>query len=215
VAGSNEWNLDASISSATGSALIDDDNDPLTQMSLVFDSTGKLTNTVDPTITLTLTNGAVSGQKITLDLVDNGASNGNVTGYPSATMMNSQSQDGYPAGILQSVSVETNGVVTGSYSNGQRIDLYRIALADFPSYSGLNKIGHNLYTASKDSGQPSIGIIGTGRLGTISPQSLEMSNVDLATEFVKMITTQRAYQANSKVISTSDELLQELINIKR
>jgi flagellar hook protein FlgE len=215
VTGSNEWDLDASISAATGSATIDDDSDPSTQMSLIFDSTGKLTNTVNPTITLTLTNGAVSGQEIALDLADNGASNGNVTGYPSTTMMNSQSQDGYPAGMLQSVSVDTNGVVTGSYSNGQSIDLYRIALADFPSYAGLNKIGNNLYTASKDSGQPSIGIIGTGRLGTISPESLEMSNVDLATEFVKMITTQRAYQANSRVISTSDELLTDLINIKR
>ena len=182
---------------------------------LEFDSSGKLVNNEDPVMTLTLTNGAISGQEISLDLVDDGATNGNVTGYPADTMINSQSQDGYPAGILLSVSVDNNGVVTGSYSNGQLIDLYRVALADFPSYSGLTKMGNNLYSASKNSGQASIGIIGTGRLGTISSNSLEMSNVDLAKEFVKMITTQRAYQANSRVISTSDELLTELINIKR
>ena len=182
---------------------------------LRFDSNGKLVNNTDPTITLDLINGAVTGQEISLDLVDDGSTNGNVTGYPSPTMMNSQSQDGYPAGILLSVSVDNDGVVTGSYSNGQLIDLSRVALADFPSYSGLTKTGNNLYTASKNSGQASIGIIGTGRLGTISSNSLEMSNVDLAKEFVKMITTQRAYQANSRVISTSDELLTELINIKR
>lgn len=215
VAGANEWEVDSSIPSSAGSTVIDDDGDPLTTMSLVFDSTGKLTNTVNPVIELTLINGAVSGQEIVLNITDDGSSNGNLTGYPSPTMMNSQKQDGYPAGILQSISVDKEGIVTGSYSNGQRIDLYRIALADFPSYSGLSKIGNNLYSASKHSGQPSIGIIGTGRLGTLSSQCLEMSNVDLATEFVKMITTQRAYQANSRVISTSDELLTELINIKR
>ena len=220
VAGVNEWTVASSISGTTGTATIDDDldgdGDPTTNpVTLVFDSSGKLTNTVDPVITLDLINGAVTGQEITLDIVEDGASNGNVTGYPSPTMMSSQSQDGYAAGILLSVSVDNDGIVTGSYSNGQLIDLYRVALADFPSYSGLTKMGNNLYTASKNSGQASIGIIGTGRLGTISSNSLEMSNVDLAKEFVKMITTQRAYQANSRVISTSDELLTELINIKR
>jgi flagellar hook protein FlgE len=213
VADLNQWTVTTSIPNEIGSAtILDSGGDPIT---FAFDASGKLTNTEDGLITLNLTNGAVSGQVIELNLTENGSSNGNVTGYPSPTMMNSQSQDGYPAGILQSVSVDKFGIVTGSYSNGQRIDLFRVALADFPSYQGLTKIGNNLYTASKHSGQASIGIIGTGRLGNLTPNSLEMSNVDLATEFVKMITTQRAYQANSRVISTSDELLTELINIKR
>ena len=183
---------------------------------LEFDSTGTLTNTADQTIALTLTNGAIASQPITLDLVDGtNTSNGNVTGFPSETMMSSQSQDGYPAGILQSVSVDELGYVTGSYSNGQKINLYRLVLADFPSYQGLSKIGNNLYTASRASGQASIAVVGEGRLGGLTASALELSNVDLAAEFVKMITTQRAYQANSRVISTSDELLTELINIKR
>jgi flagellar hook protein FlgE len=88
-------------------------------------------------------------------------------------------------------------------------------MADFPSYEGLTKMGKNLYAESLSSGQPMPGTAGNGRLGGITPMAIEMSNVDLAQEFVKMITTQRAFQANSKVITTSDEILSELINIKR
>jgi flagellar hook protein FlgE len=90
-----------------------------------------------------------------------------------------------------------------------------ITLADFASYSGLAKQGSNLYSESLASGQALLGAPNTASLGAIAPSTLEMSNVDMATEFVEMITTQRAYQANSKVITTSDEILQELINIKR
>ena len=93
--------------------------------------------------------------------------------------------------------------------------LFQVALVDFPSYYGLTKMGNNLYGASLESGAAMPGMPGTGRLGSISPSAIEMSNVDLAQEFVKMITTQRAFQANSRVITTSDEILNELINIKR
>ncbi|MBU4471505.1 MAG: flagellar hook protein FlgE [Proteobacteria bacterium] len=216
--GTNSWAVNVAIPAddpATQYAIIDDDGDPATATILNFDSTGQLTNTINPTITLALANGAESPQAISLNLTDAGATNGNVTGYPSATMMSAQRQDGYPAGILQNISVDGMGYVTGSYSNGQRINLYRLVLADFPSYQGLSKIGNNLYTASRASGQPSIAVVGEGRLGALTASALELSNVDLASEFVKMITTQRAYQANSRVISTSDELLNELINLKR
>ena len=126
-----------------------------------------------------------------------------------------QTQDGFAAGVLRGVSVDEAGVVTGSYSNGQLAPLYQVVLSDFPNYYGLNKMGKNLYTESRDSGQPMAGIPQSGRLGSISSSAIEMSNVDLAQEFVKMITTQRAFQANSRVITTSDEILAELINIKR
>ena len=116
---------------------------------------------------------------------------------------------------MQSVSVDENGYFTGLYSNGSLIPFAQIALADFPSYAGLAKRGSNLYSESMASGQPVIGPPNTASLGTIAPSTLEMSNVDLATEFVEMITTQRAFQANSKVISTSDEILAELLSIKR
>ncbi len=93
--------------------------------------------------------------------------------------------------------------------------LFQIALADFPNYQGLNAIGDSLYSGSRSSGQATPGTAGNGKLGLISSSSLEMSNVDLAKEFVKMITTQRAFQASSRVITTSDEILQDLINLKR
>jgi flagellar hook protein FlgE len=111
--------------------------------------------------------------------------------------------------------VDSEGIFSALYTNGTMTPFYQIVLADFPSYQGLAKIGNNLYTETLVSGPPLSGIPGSSGLGAISPNSLEMSNVDLAEEFVKMITTQRAFQANSRVITTSDEILAELMNIKR
>jgi flagellar hook protein FlgE len=144
-----------------------------------------------------------------------GDSDGSITGYSAESTKTSQSQDGYPSGSLQSVSVDEDGYFTGVYSNGSMIPFAQLALADFASYSGLSKMGSNLYAESTESGQALVAPPNTASLGSVAPSTLEMSNVDLATEFVEMITTQRAYQANSKVITTSDEILQELINLKR
>ena len=143
------------------------------------------------------------------------ASDGSVTGYSGNSAKNSQTQDGYPTGMLQGVSVDEDGIFTGLYSNGTMLSFAQVALADFASYSGLLKQGSNLFTSSLASGQAVILAPNQGGVGSIAPSSLEMSNVDLAAEFVKLITTQRAFQANSKVITTSDEVLSDLINIKR
>jgi flagellar hook protein FlgE len=207
--GNNAWTWQASSPMATAVT-------PATATALTFDpNTGELTNGTDPTINLTLSNGAVM-PALTWDLYDTGnVTNGDLTQYASASTTSFQTQNGYPAGMLRSVSVDEAGVVTGSYSNGQLVPLFQVALVDFPSYYGLTKMGNNLYSSSLESGDAMPGLPGTGRLGSISPSSIEMSNVDLAQEFVKMITTQRAFQANSRVITTSDEILNELINIKR
>ena len=143
------------------------------------------------------------------------ATDGSVTSYAGNSAKNSQTQDGYPTGMLQGVSVDEDGVFTGLYSNGTMLSFAQVALADFASYSGLLKQGSNLFTSSLASGQAVILAPNQGGVGSIAPSSLEMSNVDLADEFVKLITTQRAFQANSKVITTSDEVLSDLINIKR
>jgi flagellar hook protein FlgE len=187
-------------------------------MNLTFGADGKmLTPGADVTVAVPATNGG-SALSLTWDLYDSSAtpvSHGDVTGYAADSGTTFQYQDGYPAGTLRSISVDEQGVITATYSNGEMTPMFQVALADFPSYDGLSKMGSNLYAQTMASGQSLPGIAGTGRLGNISPQSLEMSNVDLAEEFVKMITTQRAFQANSKVITTSDEILQDLINIKR
>jgi flagellar hook protein FlgE len=209
-AAAQSWLVAPSVPPAAGTAAIDD-------ATITFDDTGNLNMAAaaNKTLTITLTNGAATPQAITWDLFDAGVSLGDVTGFSSASSTTFQYQDGYTAGVLRGISVDDNGVITAAYSNGQLTPTFQIALADFPSYEGLAKMGKNLYAESIKSGQPMPGVAGNGRLGSISPSAVEMSNIDLAQEFVKMITTQRAFQANSRVITTSDEILSELINIKR
>jgi flagellar hook protein FlgE len=111
--------------------------------------------------------------------------------------------------------VSSDGVITGNFSNGRTVPIAQIALATFQSNEGLTRIGGNLFLESSASGQPIIGQPSSGGRGKISSNSLEQSTVDLAQEFVNMITSQRGFQANSRTITTTDELLQELINLKR
>ncbi|HSO18248.1 MAG TPA: flagellar hook protein FlgE [Desulfosarcina sp.] len=170
----------------------------------------------NPTIVLANIAPATTPQTITWNYLDAAlATDGSVTGYSSPSSKTAQSQDGYPSGSLQSVAVDEDGYFTGIYSNGSMLPFAQIALADFPSYAGLAKRGSNLYSESLASGQALIGTPNAAGMGSIAPSTLEMSNVDLGTEFVEMITTQRAFQANSKVITTTDEMLNELINLKR
>jgi len=137
------------------------------------------------------------------------------TQFASSSTTLFQTSTGYGAGDLQSVTVGTDGVITGQYSNGEVIPLYRVALAKFQNVQGLYKEGGNLFRETRLSGVPITAKPGTNGLGSIAPNSLEQSNVDIATEFVKMITTQRGFQANSKIITVTDQMLSELINLKR
>ena len=132
---------------------------------------------------------------------------------PSSTVF--KSADGYGAGDLEGVSVSGDGTITGVYSNGEQIPLYRVALAKFLNNQGLYKEGGNLYRETRNSGDAITGRPGENGLGDLSPNSLEMSNVDIAAEFVNMITTQRGFQANSKIVTTVDDMLSEVINMKR
>jgi flagellar hook protein FlgE len=190
----------------------------MTNATLTFDAFGNLNAGAGvPVITISgFVNGADDPQNINWDVYDTTlASNGSLTQYASPSTTTFQSQNGYPSGTLRTVDVNEEGVVTGSYSNGQLTPLFQLVLADFPSYYGLTKMGKNLYSESLESGPALFGTPQSGRLGSVSTSAIEMSNVDLAAEFVKMITTQRAFQANSRVITTSDEILNELINLKR
>ena len=137
------------------------------------------------------------------------------TNFETASTPLYQSQDGYPPGTLQSVSVDSGGVLTGRFSNGQVQELFVIAMADFSSPWGLKRDGGNLFSQTRESGDALIGRANTGRLGTINGNSLETSNVDMANEMVEMIQTQRGFQANSKVITTADTMLSEVIQLKR
>lgn len=125
------------------------------------------------------------------------------------------SQDGYQEGRLESYTFDSSGTIMGVFSNGVTQNLAQVVLARFANPAGLMKWGNSLFSESSNSGQALLGPAGTEGYGTINPGSLEMSNVDLSSEFTDMITTQRGFQANSRVITASDEMLQELVNLKR
>jgi len=137
------------------------------------------------------------------------------TQFASASTTVFQSSTGYGAGSLQSISVDVDGIITGQYSNGQVSPLYRVALGKFQNVQGLYKEGGNLFSETRTSGSVTTNKPGENGLGSLAPNSLEQSNVDIAGEFVKMITTQRAYQANSKIVTTVDTMLGDTITMKR
>lgn len=158
--------------------------------------------------------GAAPQQEVTIDFGLLSGTNLS-TQYAASSSTIFQTQDGFGSGFLQDVSTDADGVISGTYSNGQVLYLARVALANFVNLQGLSREGGNLYSETRQSGQPVTGTPGSGGLGTISPNSLEQSNVDLSTEFVNMIIQQRGFQANSRIITTTDDMLAELINLKR
>ncbi len=137
-----------------------------------------------------------------------------LTGYASDSAVTSVKANGYPAGSLNSISVGADGVMTGAFSNGQTEQLARVMLADFANYGGLSKVG-TYFVETDTSGAPLINNPGAGSLGNIQASSLEVSNTDVAAEFINMITAQRAYQACAKVVTTANDLLTVLMNIKQ
>jgi flagellar hook protein FlgE len=140
---------------------------------------------------------------------------GNLTQYAGEFNLNDPHQDGYSMGTLLDKTINAAGVIVGTYSNGQQLNLGQIATCIFNNQQGLERAGSTLFTKSNNSGDPIIGAAGENGRGTLQAGVLEMANVDLAEEFTNMIVTQRGYQSNSRIITTSDEMLQELMNLKR
>ncbi len=136
------------------------------------------------------------------------------TQFNSASSVISQNQNGYGAGNLTNVGINADGEVEASYSNGERVKIAALVLAKFNNPGGLELVGSNMFAGTQQSGAARTGLPGP-ELGNIFTNSLEQSNVDMGQQFVKMITVQRGFQANSKIITTVDELLGELINLKR
>lgn len=139
-----------------------------------------------------------------------------LTMFAADSSVKPTSIDGYPTGNLVTFNIGSDGILTGIYSNGQQQPLGMVALASFENPAGLQKVGENLYIPTTNSGDFKKGLkAGSEGVGTLNPGTLEMSNVDLSKEFTDMIVTQRGFQANSRIITTSDEMLQELVNLKR
>lgn len=176
---------------------------------LSFDSNGALTGVTGSPVSFAWNSGATSPQDIALDfgLGTTDAS----TQFGVASGVNFMNQDGFAAGNLTGISINREGFVTGQFSNGATLNLAQLALANFSNVEGLQTIGNNNLQESPESGQPLIGAPLTGSLGSIRASSIEQSNVDLASEFVKLIVNQRAFQANTRTISVTNELLANLV----
>jgi flagellar hook protein FlgE len=138
-----------------------------------------------------------------------------LTQFRSATTATAVGQDGYTMGRLRQISIGEDGIVSGSFTNGTSKALAQIMVADFTNPGGLQKVKDSVYTTSANSGDPIMGAAGQQSSSVIKPGALELSNVELAQEFTDMITTQRGYQANARVITVSDSMLEELISLKR
>jgi flagellar hook protein FlgE len=188
---------------------------------VLFDDQGRLfsVNGTNPPADVTFTmplawsNGAAAST-FTWDLVDaNGV--GSLTGFDAPSATSSKTQNGSAAGMVDNVSILPDGTIQATFGAGQTVAVGRLAIASFNNPKGLVKLGANRYGESQAAGLPNIGEAGTGGRGTLIGSALEQSNVDIAQEFTQMILAQRGYQANSKTITVSDELLLDTLQLKR
>ena len=219
--GENTWNffsvVDGSEIDADGDGAIDDVDGKALMLdsgTLTFDDAGNLTDqTLSGTRTAAQWPGAADWQLETYDFGFGSGAAGSLTQNADASTAISLNQDGYPISFLTNLMVEDNGTIVGNYDNGESRVLGQVALARFNANDGLARVGGNLYQATLQSGDPTLGLAGTGGRGEISGYALESSNVDLEDEFVAMIQSQRSYQANASTIRTSDESLQTLVQL--
>jgi flagellar hook protein FlgE len=160
-------------------------------------------------------NGATigTGGDITWNLLGDGSLN--LTQYSTASVIRSLTSDGYASGNLKSLSISADGKISGFFTNGQTSDLDQLMIAQFSNPWGLKKMGGNLFAETVSSGSAIQNYPGQSGMGTLTSNTLEMSNTDIATEFIKMITAQKAYQASAKVVTTENDMMQVLMNIKQ
>ncbi|MFZ5987434.1 MAG: flagellar hook protein FlgE [Bacillota bacterium] len=186
---------------------------PSANGSIQFDTNGQIMpvgSSVTPTIKI------IPATSIGTQDIDVRLDFSKLTMYSADSSAKPTSIDGYSTGTLVTFNIGSDGIITGIYSNGQQQPLGLIALASFENPAGLQKVGDNMFIPTTNSGDFKKGVkAGSEGVGTLNPGTLEMSNVDLSKEFTDMIVTQRGFQANSRIITTSDEMLQELVNLKR
>jgi flagellar hook protein FlgE len=197
-AAANTWNLHSQIDGGATTA----------QTNLVFNSSGVLTGGGAQTFTLPIAGGAATPLTVAMDFSA-------ITQFGSASNLTNQTQDGFTSGSFQGLSIDSEGRVVAQFTNGETRTLAQIVLSRFTNPNGLTRSGENGFAQTIDSGAALDGAPTNNGLGRLISQTIEQSNVDLGKEFVDMIITQRAFQANSRAISTSDEMLQELVNLKR
>lgn len=181
-----------------------------------FNNDGSLANYTPKTINFSPNNGAAPNQQIKLSFGTSGSNDGLVSSN-SASTLTGQATDGYTSGNLKpdAIRVDDKGNILGEFTNGKTFAVAKIAMASVANNSGLEEIGGNLFKVTANSGNIVVGEAGTGGRGEMKTSALEMSNVDLSRSLTELIIIQRGYQANSKTISTSDQMLQTLIQLKQ
>lgn len=187
---------------------------------LIFDQKGVLQDEQPGLNAFNFNKGAIAGQKIDFNFGKTVKDGGNgaestITQYGSKSSIARHSQDGSSAATLASMSFNDEGILTAVYDNGQQRNLGQVAIAKFENNEGLFKTGKNLYKETRKSGQAAMGKPGADGRGEVLSKSIEQSNVDIATEFISLMGAQRNFQANTRTITTSDQMLQEVLNIKR
>jgi flagellar hook protein FlgE len=185
---------------------------------LKFGQDGRLMEQTTDKSSFQFNKGALPDQQIKFNFGDDVKSGGQglaVTQYGTNSEAYKTTQDGYTAGTLAGLTFNDDGCLAAVYSNGQSINLSQVALSKFENPEGLFKMGQNRFRESRLSGQPTIGAPQAGGRGRISSKTIESSTTDIATEFINLMQAQRNFQANSKVISTSDEMMQDVINLRR
>jgi flagellar hook protein FlgE len=188
----------------------------------VLDAQGDAITTGNAQVALTydvpnadLVGGQPYRQNLNLDVGTIGSYRDTITQFGDTFTTKIVEQNGYTMGYLETFKIDQQGVITGIYSNGANREIGQIALANFTNQGGLEKAGENTYIVTNNSGEALVGTSGTEGRGKIIAGTLEMSNVDLAEQFTDMIVTQRGFQANSRTITTADQMLQELLTLKR
>jgi flagellar hook protein FlgE len=210
--GSNAWSYGVSLPAGEGTVTL-----PTGPNTLAFDNDGTL-STPASNITFDITglsDGAGDMPGVTWKLYDATSGGSTMTQMAAESDTPATTQDGYGSGTLQSFAIGSDGTIQGTFSNGKTSVIGEIAIASFANVQGLLKIGQNSYSGTLASGQAAIGVPGSGGRGTLDGGALELSNVDMATEFSNLIVAERGYQANAKVITTFDEITQDTINLKR
>jgi flagellar hook protein FlgE len=185
---------------------------------LTFGEDGKLAEQAMDSSEWNFNKGSKAGQKIEFNFgkdVKSGGDGLQVTQYGANAEAYKTVQDGYSSGSISSLKFDDDGRLVAGYSNGEEVTVGQVALAKFESPEDLMKTGGNKYKETRTSGQPTIGQPNSGGRGQISSKSLEASSTDIANEFINLMQAQRNFQANTRVISVGDELLGEVINLKR
>ncbi len=215
----NQWNTEIYIEPATDADAASHPNGLVASGTTAFNTDGSLdlANTSAALQNIAITWNSLIGvddSAITLDLGTDAGTDG-LTQFNGISQQIANNVNGSVFGSISGVEVDEQGVVTAQFDNGTRLDIFQVPLATFPNVNGLNTLTGNAFQQTVNSGDFSLNVAGIGGAGFIAPSSLEASTVDLAQEFTDMITTQRAFSANGKIITSVDEMLEELVRLKR